>query len=205
MRVLFDNGTPRGLASALSGHVVEEARSRGWDTLRNGELLESAERAGFEVFVTTDRNLRYQQNLTGRTVAIIVLGNGRWRLIRARISEITAVVNAAKAGAFIEVEIPVDGPRDLLNCGDAVATSSPSAVPNFTAVFRRFLSAASSTSYSGNLGWVECRHSFRRSSYESRYLDGVRPSRGPSARRNSDAGAEARPGPDKDARNLGHL
>ena len=98
MRVLFDNGTPRGLASALSGHVVEEARSRGWDTLRNGELLESAERAGFEVFVTTDRNLRYQQNLTGRTIAIIVLGNGRWRLIRARISEITAVVNAAKAG-----------------------------------------------------------------------------------------------------------
>ena len=77
MRVLFDNGTPRGLASALSGHMVEESRSRGWDTLRNGELLEAAEIAGFQVFVTTDRNLRYQQNRTGRTIAIVVLGNGR--------------------------------------------------------------------------------------------------------------------------------
>jgi len=107
MRVLFDNGTPRGLASALSGHVVEEARSHGWDALRNGELLEAAEIAGFEVFVTTDRNLLYQQNLTGRTIAIVVLGNGRWRLIRAGLAEIVAAVNAATSGSFVEVEITV--------------------------------------------------------------------------------------------------
>jgi hypothetical protein len=66
MRVLFDNGTPRGVAGALKEHVVEEARALGWDTLRNGELLDAAEAVGFDVFVTTDRNLRYQQNLTGR-------------------------------------------------------------------------------------------------------------------------------------------
>lgn len=58
MRVLFDNGTPRGLANALLGHTVEEARSRGWDTLRNGELLEAAEAAGFDAFLTTDRNIQ---------------------------------------------------------------------------------------------------------------------------------------------------
>ena len=81
MRVLFDNGTPRGVAAALAAHVVEEARSRGWDTLRNGELLDTAEAAGFDVFVTTDRNIRYQQNLTDRKMAVVVLGNGRWRLI----------------------------------------------------------------------------------------------------------------------------
>jgi len=57
MRVLFDNGTPRGVAAALLEHVVEEARSRGWDTLRNGELLDAAEAAAFDVFVTTDRNI----------------------------------------------------------------------------------------------------------------------------------------------------
>src|SRR5207244_5181530 len=74
MRVLFDNGTPRGVASALSGHTVEEARSRGWDALGNGELLDAAEAAGFEVLLTTDRNIRYQQNLTGRKIAIVVLG-----------------------------------------------------------------------------------------------------------------------------------
>ena len=64
MRVLFDNGMPRGIASALQEHAVEEARSHGWDTLQNGELLDAAEAAGFVVFVTTDRNLQYQQNLT---------------------------------------------------------------------------------------------------------------------------------------------
>ena len=69
MRVLFDNGTPRGVATALSGHTVEEARSHGWDTLRNGELLDAAEAAGFDVLLTTDRSIRDQQNLTGRRLA----------------------------------------------------------------------------------------------------------------------------------------
>lgn len=76
MRVLFDNGTPRGVATALRDHTVEEARSRGWDTLRNGELLDAAEAAGFDVLLTTDKNIRHQQNLTGRRLAIVVLGKG---------------------------------------------------------------------------------------------------------------------------------
>lgn len=54
MHVLFDNGVPRGVASGLSGHVVEEARDRGWDRLKNGDLLDAAETAGFDVLVTTD-------------------------------------------------------------------------------------------------------------------------------------------------------
>jgi hypothetical protein len=108
MRILFDNGTPRGVASALEGHAVEEARSHGWDTLRNGELLDAAEAAGFDVLVTTDRNLRYQQNLAGRQLAVVVLGKGRWRLIKVRLPEIAAAVNAATPGRFSEVEIPVD-------------------------------------------------------------------------------------------------
>jgi hypothetical protein len=108
MRILFDNGTPRGVASALVGHVVEEARSRGWDALRNGELLTAAEAAGFDVLVTTDRNIRYQQNLAGRTIAIVVLGKGRWRLIKKRLPEILAAVSAAAPGSFTEVEIPID-------------------------------------------------------------------------------------------------
>ena len=80
MRVLFDNGTPRGVATVLKDHVVEEARARGWDILRNGELLDAAEAAGFQVFITTDRNLRYQQNLTNRKIAVVILGKGRWTL-----------------------------------------------------------------------------------------------------------------------------
>ena len=79
MRILFDNGTPRGVATSLTDHIVEEARSRGWDTLGNGELLDAAEAAGFDVLVTTDRNIRYQQSLTDRKIAIVVLDKARWR------------------------------------------------------------------------------------------------------------------------------
>lgn len=109
MRVLFDNGTPRGVASALSGHVVEEARLHGWDNLRNGELLEAAEAAQFDVFLTTDRNIRYQQNLSVRKISIIVPSKGRWKLIKAMLPAIVAAVDAATPGSFIEIQIPVDG------------------------------------------------------------------------------------------------
>src|SRR6058998_2954009 len=105
MRILFDNGTPRGVAAALTEHIVEEARSHGWDTLGNGELLDAAEAAGFDVFVTTDRNIRFQQNLAGRRIAVVVLDKARWKLIRRRLPEIAAAVAAATSGGFVEVEI----------------------------------------------------------------------------------------------------
>ena len=108
MRVLFDNGTPRGVAAALAAHIVEEARSRGWDTLKNGELLDAAEAAGFNVFVTTDRNIRHQQKLAGRKIAIVVLGKSRWKLIKTRLPEIAKDVTDAAPGSFAEVDIPVD-------------------------------------------------------------------------------------------------
>ena len=75
MLILFDNGTPRGLARHLSGHTVEESRSRGWEELKNGELIDAAEQAGFDLIVTTDKNIRYQQNLKTRKIALVVLGN----------------------------------------------------------------------------------------------------------------------------------
>lgn len=108
MRVLFDNGTPRGLASALTNHTVEEARAHGWDTLRNGELLDAAEAAGFDIFVTTDRNIRFQENLTARKIAVVVLSKGRWRLIRQRLPAIATAVAGAVPGSLVEVDIPVD-------------------------------------------------------------------------------------------------
>ena len=108
MRVLFDNGTPRGAGAALTNHIVEEARAHGWDTPGNGELRDAAEAAGFGGFVTTDRNLPCRQNLAGRTIAVIVRGNGRWRLIKKRLPIIGAAVAAATPGSFAEIEIPID-------------------------------------------------------------------------------------------------
>jgi hypothetical protein len=106
MRILFDHGTPRGIAQALAGHEVTEAIERGWESISNGELLTKAEAAGFELLLTTDKQIRYQQNLKGRKIAIVVLGNSAWRMARKHLDRIAAVVNAATAGSYAEVEIP---------------------------------------------------------------------------------------------------
>jgi hypothetical protein len=106
MLVLFDHGTPRGIAQALRGHTVKEAKSEGWDTLSNGELLKAAEEAGFDVLLTTDTNLPYQQNLEGRKLAIVILSKNRWTLVRPVMQQIVNPVSSAKPGTFTTVNIP---------------------------------------------------------------------------------------------------
>ncbi len=78
----------------------------GWERLVNGELLKAAEEAGFEVLLTTDKNMSPQQNLKTRTIAIVVLGNSQWRIVRRYVRRIAASVNAATTGSFAEVDIP---------------------------------------------------------------------------------------------------
>lgn len=106
MLILLDNNAPRGLARALTGHTVTEARERGWATLKNGDLLNFAEHAGFDVIVTADKSMKFQQNLKGRKIALVVLTQGRWGLVRRMSAEIAAAVNAATPGSYVEVEIP---------------------------------------------------------------------------------------------------
>jgi len=107
MLILFDHGTPKGLVHALTGHVVVTAQTKGWDRLDNGALLDAAEEAGFEVLLTTDRRIRYQQNLAGRKIAIVVLtGTTKWSRVRLHFRPIAAAVNAATPGGYTEVEIP---------------------------------------------------------------------------------------------------
>ncbi len=106
MLVLFDNGTPRGLARFLTGHTIEEARARGWEQLANGELIDVAEQAGFEVMVTTDKNIRYQQNLKARNIALVVLEHSQWPMVKLVAESIVATVNAAQPGSYVEVQVP---------------------------------------------------------------------------------------------------
>lgn len=109
MLILFDHGTPRGLARALSSHTIFTAQARGWDRLSNGDLLNAAELAGFKLLVTTDRRIRYQQNLRGRKIPIVVLaGSTKWSRIRECFERITAAVGASPPGSHTEVEIPFD-------------------------------------------------------------------------------------------------
>jgi hypothetical protein len=107
MRVLFDHGTPSGIAKVLGEHEVTEAIDRDWDRISNGELLKVAEEAGFEVLLTTDKNLRYQQNLANRKIAIVVLGDSTWRFVRPHLERVASAVNEAAPGSYTEVEIPL--------------------------------------------------------------------------------------------------
>lgn len=98
MLILLDHGAPAPLRYALQGHVVVEAVERGWERLANGTLLDAAEAAGFALFVTADKNIRYQQNLAGRKISIVVLGNAQWPV---------AAVSPATPGSYTEVDVPV--------------------------------------------------------------------------------------------------
>jgi hypothetical protein len=106
MKILFDNGTPRPIAARLTGHEVTFARRIGWHELGNGDLIRQAEEAGYEVLLSTDKSIRYQQNLTGRKIALVILGNQQWPVVRLYLARIAAAVNASTPGSYAEVEIP---------------------------------------------------------------------------------------------------
>jgi hypothetical protein len=106
MLILFDNGTPAPLRYALKEHIVVEAFERGWHRLLNGELISAAEAEGFDVLLTTDKNIRYQQNLKGRKIAFVVIGNQQWPTLRRHVEKVVAAVNAATPGSYTEVDIP---------------------------------------------------------------------------------------------------
>ncbi len=110
MLVLLDQGTPVPIAKFLLGHVVKTAWQQDWDTLANGELLRVAEEAGFDVLLTTDKSLVYQQNLKGRKIAIVALGRNRWSIVKRVVSQIVAAVNASTPGSYAIVNVPDASP-----------------------------------------------------------------------------------------------
>jgi hypothetical protein len=105
MRILFDQGTPVPIAAYLREHTVRTTLQEGWDRLANGDLLRVAEAAGFDVLLTTDNSIAYQQNLKGRKIAIVVISRNRWRLVQRMIRKIVAAVNEASAGSYTLIEI----------------------------------------------------------------------------------------------------
>jgi predicted nuclease of predicted toxin-antitoxin system len=105
VKVLFDQGTPAPLRHALAGHSIETAYERGWSDLQNGELIAAAQAAGFEVFVTTDKNLKYQQNLAARSLCVVVLSTTSWPRIQGSLSAVLAAVERAMPGGYAEVPI----------------------------------------------------------------------------------------------------
>ena len=105
MRILFDQGVPYPLRQHLIGHSVDTAFEKGWSNLRNGELLDRAEQGNYDLLITTDQQLRHQQNLVGRRLAVLVLMSTSWPRIRLRIDAIEEAVNGIRSGDYLEVSL----------------------------------------------------------------------------------------------------
>jgi hypothetical protein len=90
------------------GHTVVTTWYQGWSGLKNGALLDAAEQAGFDLFITADQELSYQQNLTGRKMALVVLNTNNWSFIKAHIGAVMAAGDSVKPGSCTEVDIPLD-------------------------------------------------------------------------------------------------
>jgi hypothetical protein len=103
VRILFDQGTPQPLRRHLTGHTVDTVFEQGWSTLTNGVLLTTAEQAGYDLFITTDQNLRYQQNLTGRRIGIVVLRTTSWPRIGPQITQVQVIVAMVTLGSYHEI------------------------------------------------------------------------------------------------------
>ena len=106
MRLLFDQGTAVPLRNHLLDHTVETVYERGWAHFSNGELLARAEAEGFDALVTTDQNLRYQQNLSGRKIGVLVLMTTSWPRVRGEVVRIANAVNNLRPGGYVEVNFP---------------------------------------------------------------------------------------------------
>jgi hypothetical protein len=107
MKILLDESVPQKLRLSIEGgHAVVTTWYQGWSGLKNGALLTAAEGSGFDLFITADQELTYQQNLTGRKMAVLVLSTNNWDLVKAGFAEIRAAIEAVTPGSFSEVEIP---------------------------------------------------------------------------------------------------
>lgn len=104
MRILFDQGTPVPLRQHLVGHKVTTVFELGLSDLTNGELLASAEES-FDLLLTTDQNLRYQQNIVGRRLAILVLMTTSWPRIKAEVAHVVETVSSIQPGEYVEVTL----------------------------------------------------------------------------------------------------
>ena len=105
MRILFDQGVPVPLRKHLSEYAVDTAFERGWSTLDNGALLNSAETGGHGSLITTDQNLRHQQNLAEWRLGIVVLLAASWPRIQGRVEAVRTAVDQAVPGSYIEVRV----------------------------------------------------------------------------------------------------
>jgi hypothetical protein len=106
IRILLDQNAPIGLRHLLSGYDVATAPGMGWSTIQNGDLIKAAEEAGFTILITCDQNIRYQQNLSGRRLALIELSTNHWAIVRDNSADLFDAIDAARPGSYATVTFP---------------------------------------------------------------------------------------------------
>ena len=106
MRILLDHNVPMPLRKLLIGHQVETAYIRGWSQLVNGALIAAAENDGFDLVITTGKGIRYQQNLSGRKIALLAPTTTDWAAIRGNTDAINSMINKIEGPCFLEMELP---------------------------------------------------------------------------------------------------
>jgi len=106
MRILLDECVPVQVRNALVGHDVSTTQRMGWSGISNGELLERAEHGGFELFIVADQNLRYQQNLKGRKLAILELWTNHRPTLEKYLDRIKVAAEKMSAGEYVVLESP---------------------------------------------------------------------------------------------------
>jgi hypothetical protein len=105
VKILFDANTPAPLARFLRGHEVVRADQMGWQGLENGALLDAAEQAGFDLLLTCDQNVRHQQNLTSRTLALVIRSSNHWPTMRRVAARIATAVDFVQTGQIVKVDV----------------------------------------------------------------------------------------------------
>ena len=105
MKILLDQGTPAPLRHYLQEHSVDSAFEMGWSNLRNGELLDRAEESGYELLITTDQQLRHQQNLASRRLSVLVLLSTSWPRIQSKVDVVREAIGEVQAGDYQEIII----------------------------------------------------------------------------------------------------
>jgi predicted nuclease of predicted toxin-antitoxin system len=108
MKILFDQGTPVPLRRFLDGHEVDTVFEKGWDRLTNGDVLAVAILNGYEILISTDQNLRHQQDLRQVRLGIVVLMTTSWPRISQNTAAVAMAVEHAQAGGLIEVRFDAE-------------------------------------------------------------------------------------------------
>jgi hypothetical protein len=111
LKVLFDQNVPRPLQRYLAAHDVKRLEQLGWAELKNGELLDVAEGAGFEVLLSGDKRLRSEQNMTGRRIAVVCMSDNHWPIVKDHVTAIGDAVDTALAGTITTVDCGTFVPR----------------------------------------------------------------------------------------------